>query len=98
MLGFCPLASGSKGNSVFVGTKKVRILFDVGLSYRGLCERLESIDVAINSIDAVVISHEHSDHIRGLDMITKKLSIPVYCNRDTARAILQSSKCQGYKN
>lgn len=92
MIGFCPLASGSKGNSIYVGSKRARLLFDAGLSFKALCQRLEGIDVDINTIDAIVISHEHSDHIKGLDMISKKLSLPVYCNRDTARAIMQSCK------
>ena len=92
MIGFCPLASGSKGNCIFVGTKNVRLLIDAGLSFRELQKRLSEIDVECESIDAIVISHEHSDHIRGLDMITKKLNIAVYCNRDTALAIMQSCK------
>ena len=89
MKGFCPLASGSSGNAVYVGTEKVKLLFDVGISFKLLCERLEAIDVAIEDIDAVMITHEHSDHIKGLEMIAKKLDIPIFCNSDTAKAICQ---------
>lgn len=90
MKGFCPLASGSTGNSIYLGTEKVKLLFDVGISYRSLKQKLAEIDVDIESIDAVVISHEHADHIKGLEMIVKTLNIPVFCNSDTAKVLCQS--------
>lgn len=86
---FCPLASGSSGNAIYLGTEKVKVLFDVGISFKTLKERLDEIEVDIESIDAVVISHEHADHIKGLEMLTKKLGIPVFCNSDTAKMICQ---------
>jgi|JI9StandDraft_2_1071091.scaffolds.fasta_scaffold88363_1 phosphoribosyl 1,2-cyclic phosphodiesterase len=89
MKGFCPLASGSTGNCIFVGTEKTKLLFDVGISYKVAKERLEEIQVSIDDIDAVVISHEHFDHIKGLEMIVKKRQIPIFCNSDTAKAICQ---------
>lgn len=92
MYGFCPLSSGSSGNSIFLGTKKTRLLFDVGISFKKLREKLAEIDVEIDTIDAVVISHEHADHIKALEMITKKLNIPVLCNSDTAKAICQTQE------
>lgn len=90
MKGFCPLASGSSGNSIYLGTDKAKILFDVGVTFKNLKERLEEIQVNIEEIDAVMITHEHSDHIRGLEMIVKKLNIPIFCNSDTAKAICQT--------
>ncbi len=84
---FCPLGSGSKGNSVFIATESTKILIDAGLSYKQLEERLTSIDVDIEDLDAVVITHEHSDHIKGLDVICAKLQIPVLANMDTAREL-----------
>lgn len=89
MFGFCPLSSGSGGNSCYLGTEKTRILFDVGISFKKLKERLEDIHIDINSIQAVIISHEHADHIKGLEMIVKKLGVPILCNSDTAKAICQ---------
>ena len=89
MQGFCPLASGSKGNAIFVGTKNTRILIDAGISARTLCERLEEIQVDLRDIDAILISHEHTDHIRGLTSIALKNRIPVFANSETAKAIIE---------
>jgi len=90
MKGFCPLASGSSGNSIYLGTEKAKVLFDVGISFKSLKERLSEIEVSIDEIDAVVISHEHTDHMKAVEMIAKKTSIPVFCNSDTAKMICQT--------
>lgn len=87
MIGFCPLASGSKGNSIFVGTKKTRILIDMGLSLTQLTERLDEIGVGISSIQAVLITHEHVDHIKGLKTLSERLDIPILTNAETAKGI-----------
>jgi phosphoribosyl 1,2-cyclic phosphodiesterase len=91
MIGFCPLASGSKGNSIYVGTKKTRVLIDAGLSLSLIEKKLSEIDVSIESIQAVLITHEHSDHIKGLDQISK-LGIPILANAETAKAMLSILK------
>lgn len=90
MSGFCPLASGSSGNVVYLGTDKVKVLFDVGISFKSLKERLADINVSIDEIDAVIISHEHTDHIKAIEMITKKTNIPIFANSDTAKMICQT--------
>jgi phosphoribosyl 1,2-cyclic phosphodiesterase len=87
MLGFCPLASGSKGNTLYIGTDKTKILIDAGISGKGIKERLDEIDVAIEDIDAIMISHEHFDHIQGLKVLAFKLNIPIIANHETAKAI-----------
>ncbi|NGX63266.1 MAG: putative metallo-hydrolase YycJ [Candidatus Anoxychlamydiales bacterium] len=87
MIGYCPLASGSKGNCIYFGSKKAKILIDAGLSYSQVCQRLEKIDVKIEDIDAILITHEHSDHIAGLKILTDKLGIEVFANSDTAKSI-----------
>ncbi len=92
MFGFCPLASGSRGNSIFVGTKTSRILIDAGLSYSMLCERLKEISVDINTIQAILITHEHSDHIAGLRLLSERLKIPVLANAETAKGICSALK------
>lgn len=89
MKGFCPLASGSKGNSIYVGTQHTKVLIDAGISARMLKKRLEEIDVDLADIDAIVVTHEHSDHIRGIAMLGCKMGIPVFANSDTARAIYE---------
>ncbi len=89
MKGFCPLASGSSGNVIYLGTDKTKVLFDVGITFKNIKEKLAEIEVEIEEIDAVMITHEHIDHVRGLEMIAKKLDIPIFCNSDTAKAICQ---------
>ncbi|MBM3201378.1 MAG: MBL fold metallo-hydrolase [Chlamydiae bacterium] len=90
MEGFCSLASGSKGNATYVGTKETKILVDAGLNFKHLTIRLEEIGVNIEDIDAVVVTHEHTDHIKGLEILSKKLAIPVFANRETAKGISEA--------
>jgi phosphoribosyl 1,2-cyclic phosphodiesterase len=90
MKGFCPLASGSKGNALYLGTNDTKVLIDAGLSARMIKHKLEEIDVDLSQIDAIVITHEHSDHIRGLATLGCKMGIPVFANSDTARAIYET--------
>ncbi|NGX51551.1 MAG: putative metallo-hydrolase YycJ [Chlamydiae bacterium] len=85
---FCPLASGSKGNALYLGTDETKLLIDVGISYKALGSRLGEIDVDLGEIDAILITHEHGDHIRGLGMAARKLGIPIFANSETAKAIL----------
>lgn len=87
---FCPLASGSKGNSVLLASDATKVLFDAGISFKQLTQRLSLLGVSIDEIDAVVITHEHVDHIRGLETLTKKTNIPVLANTETAKAILDT--------
>jgi phosphoribosyl 1,2-cyclic phosphodiesterase len=77
------LASGSSGNSAFVATEKVRLLIDAGLSFREAGKRLAAIGEDIKNLDAVLISHEHSDHIVGLPQLVKKVCCPVFLTRLT---------------
>lgn len=87
MIGFCPLASGSKGNSIYFGSKNSKILIDAGLTFLQLRTRLQNINVDIKVIEAVLITHEHLDHIAGLKILSEKLDIPIFANSDTAKAI-----------
>lgn len=88
MIGFCPLASGSKGNSIYFGTENTRVLFDAGLGVRTLEERLCFVQTSLQEIRAIFISHEHSDHIKGLPSILRKHDIPVFANSETAKAMI----------
>lgn len=87
---FCPLASGSKGNALFVGTPHTKVLIDAGLSARKIQQKLEEINVDLSEIDAIIITHEHSDHIKGLQILGCKMGIPVFANSETARAIYET--------
>jgi phosphoribosyl 1,2-cyclic phosphodiesterase len=88
MKGFCPLASGSKGNSIYLGTDNTRILIDAGLSAKMTINRLQQINVDISTIDAILITHEHTDHIQGLKVLAYKMGIPVLANTETAKGIV----------
>lgn len=92
MIGFCPLASGSKGNCMYIGTKQTKLLIDVGISIKTLKERLGLIGIDLGQIDAIIITHEHTDHIKGLERIASEGKIPVFVNSDTACAITSSVK------
>ncbi len=72
------LASGSKGNSALVATSRTRILVDCGLSCKETFRRLHAAGEDPHSISAVVISHEHSDHIAGLPVLARKLKVPIF--------------------
>jgi phosphoribosyl 1,2-cyclic phosphodiesterase len=87
---FCPLASGSKGNALLLGTAQTKVLIDVGLNVKQLKERLAQLNISLEEIDAVVITHEHGDHIRGLEVLCKQMHIPVLANSDTAKAICET--------
>ena len=77
MFKFCNLYSGSSGNCSFVGTDNINILIDCGESQKKIKDALESIGQDISKIDAIIVTHEHSDHIKNLGAISKKYDIPV---------------------
>jgi phosphoribosyl 1,2-cyclic phosphodiesterase len=81
------LASGSAGNSSLVATGETRILVDAGLSFRETARRLESVGESAERLDAIVVTHEHTDHVAGLARIAKRLRIPVYLTPLTAPSI-----------
>lgn len=87
MFQFCSLYSGSSGNCSFVQTNTTKILIDAGESAKKIVESLNSINIDVNSIDAILITHEHSDHIKGLGTLSKKFHIPVYANIETWHAM-----------
>ena len=76
------LASGSKGNSTFIESKGTRILIDAGINYSRIQNALEKIDVDPKTIDGIIISHTHSDHIGGLSSVVKKINAPVFIKEE----------------
>src|ERR1700731_3692077 len=86
MVRFTVLASGSKGNSTVVSGGNTRILVDAGLSCRELFRRMKLAGETPETLDAVIITHEHMDHIGGLAVTARKLGIPVYFTEATHRA------------
>jgi len=86
MVRFTVLASGSKGNCTVITGGKTRILVDAGLSCRELFRRMRLADEDPATLDAIIITHEHSDHVAGLGVTARKLGIPVYITQGTHRA------------
>ena len=96
MLNFCSLYSGSSGNSLFVETENTKILIDAGMSCKKIEEALQSIEVNPSSIDAILVTHEHSDHVKGISTISRKFDIPVFSTKETFDAMpAQREKLSG---
>ena len=83
MLKFCSLYSGSSGNSLFVQSDKANILIDSGVSGKKIIDALTSINIDINTISAILITHEHIDHTQSITTLSNKFNIPVYANKKT---------------
>ncbi len=83
---FCVLGSGSKGNCTYVESQGIAILIDAGFSGVEIQRRLGCIGVELNNIQALLVTHEHGDHISGVGVLSRKLSIPVFVNAPTLAA------------
>jgi phosphoribosyl 1,2-cyclic phosphodiesterase len=77
------LASGSSGNSIFIASKQTNILIDAGLTCKELTRRLATIGRTPESVSAIIVTHEHQDHIRGVGVISRRHEIPIYMNAAT---------------
>ncbi|MCR5617765.1 MAG: MBL fold metallo-hydrolase [Clostridiales bacterium] len=87
-----PLCSGSSGNSILVRAKGMNLLFDLGLSCKRIVEALEKVGTDPSSVDAVFLSHSHSDHISGADVFIRKYNTDVYATKETLRSFLTVCK------
>jgi len=83
----CLLASGSKGNSVYLESGETRLLIDAGLSARELVARLAALGVDAATLNAILVTHEHTDHVRGVGALARMLKIPVVVSYPTVRTI-----------
>lgn len=83
----CSLYSGSKGNCLFVGSERAKILIDAGKSARTLAKALADIGESIEEIDAIFITHEHTDHVSALGTLAKYYHIPIHATSGCARAL-----------
>ena len=95
------LASGSKGNTSYIEVGNTRFLIDIGITYRHLLERLEEIGKSIDDIDALLITHTHSDHIKGLKVFVKHNNVPVYIREEMykeLKEILPKEKIELYSD
>jgi len=82
----CPLASGSKGNSLFVSCRNNSILIDAGLSGIEIERRLNILNISPESLTAIIITHEHSDHVKGAGILSRRFKLPVYITQKTYEA------------
>lgn len=86
------LASGSTGNSFFIGTEEIRLLVDVGLTTKRIEALIREVGEDPAQLNGILITHEHVDHIRGLSVLARRYQLPIYCNQATWKAICKSVK------
>ena len=87
MFNFCSLYSGSSGNSLFVESKNTKILIDAGVSCKKIEQALQDIEVDPSTLDGILVTHEHRDHVQSLGTISKKFDLPVFVNQETLDAM-----------
>ncbi|MGI6011771.1 MAG: MBL fold metallo-hydrolase [Ruminococcus sp.] len=85
----CSIASGSSGNCIFAGSEKTSLLVDAGISGKRIEFGLNEIDRTTADIDGILVTHEHSDHIKGLGVVVRKYKIPIYATAGTIGAIME---------
>ena len=86
-----PIASGSSGNCIYLGTEDTHVLFDAGISRKRIEEGLNTAGLSLKDIDAIFVTHEHIDHTKGLGVISRKDGIPIYSTSGTIEGIEQST-------
>jgi phosphoribosyl 1,2-cyclic phosphodiesterase len=96
MIEICALASGSNGNAYYIGNEKEAVLIDVGIFYKLLSERMESAGLDIGKIKAGFISHEHTDHVAGARVTSKKLGIPMFYTKKTIHKCYNRNKADNF--
>lgn len=87
---FCSIASGSSGNCIYVGSDNTHLLIDAGISGKRIELGLNEIGLSTRDIDGILITHEHSDHIGGIGVLSRKYGIPLYATKGTFDGVLSS--------
>ena len=90
---FCSLYSGSSGNSTYIESSSTRLLVDAGVSCQKISKALDELGSSLNSIDGILISHEHSDHIKGIEVISKKIRHSNLCNQKNLGCYAKFKSC-----
>lgn len=83
MITFCTLFSGSSGNAVYLGTERGAILIDCGMSGKQTLDAMHNAGLDPEELDAIFITHEHSDHVKGAGILSRKLNLPIYATEGT---------------
>lgn len=86
----CSIASGSSGNCIYVGSDATNLLIDTGISGKKVEFGLNSLDLTTKDLNGIFVTHEHSDHIKGLGVIARKCDVPIYATSGTIRAMKES--------
>lgn len=94
MILFAPLCSGSSGNCTYIGTKKEGILVDAGASAKSILTALGELGVEDRAVRAILITHDHNDHIKGLRVLSKRLRVPVYATVETLEGIIDTGNIE----
>ena len=90
---FCALASGSSGNCIYVGAGETKLLVDAGISCKKIAEGLEQLGIDPGGIDAILITHDHCDHIQGAAVFARKYNVPVYATPLTMEYLCKKAVC-----
>ena len=91
-LTLCTLASGSKGNSIYISDGQTRLLVDAGLSAAEIQKRMLALELDPHDLDGLIVSHEHSDHTQGIGVLSRRYKLPVYLTQATRKAASRLGK------
>ena len=92
------LGSGSRGNSTYISTPQTTILVDLGFGWRSLRRRLTQLQLEVGEIDAILLTHGHSDHVSGVPGVLAKRGVPVFMNQGTRSEVAGLEKIQGWRS
>lgn len=87
----CSIASGSSGNCIYVGSEDTHLLVDTGISKKRIEEGLKKLEIKGEELNGILVTHEHSDHIQGLGVFSRKYAVPIYATPGTIRGIREYS-------
>lgn len=88
----CTIASGSSGNCIYVGTDQTHLLIDAGVSGKKIEQGLNEIGLTGKDVDALLVTHEHQDHIKSLGVLSRRLGMPIYTSEKTYAAAAKDSR------
>lgn len=91
----CSIASGSSGNCIYVGSERTNLLVDAGISAKRIEHGLNRIDIRPDTIQGILVTHEHSDHVTGLGVFAKRYHIPIYATYETVLAFRRIKSLSG---
>ncbi len=88
---FCSIASGSSGNCIYAGSSDTAVLIDAGISGKRIEQGLNELELTTSDVDGILVTHEHSDHIKGLGVLARRYGIPIYATRGTIAALTETT-------